>query len=53
MSTFGTFILHQEYAAIAARGDPLNLTFRSNLRRFSYSVKHKVKQKDLYIQFTK
>ena len=24
MSTFGTFILHQEYAAIAARGDPLN-----------------------------
>ena len=24
MSTFGTYILHQEYAAIAARGDPLN-----------------------------
>jgi IS5 family transposase len=24
MSTFGTFILHQEYAAIAARGDPIN-----------------------------
>ncbi len=24
MSTFGNFFLHQEYAAIVARGDPLN-----------------------------
>ena len=24
MSTFGNFSLHQEYASIAARGDPLN-----------------------------
>jgi len=24
MSTFGNFFLHQEYAAIAARGDPLS-----------------------------
>jgi len=24
MSTFGNFFLHQEYASIAARGDPLN-----------------------------
>ncbi len=24
MSTFGHFFLHQEYAAIAARGNPLN-----------------------------
>lgn len=24
MSTFGNFFLHNEYAAIAARGDPLN-----------------------------
>ena len=31
----------------------LHLTFRSNPRRFSYSVKPNVKQKDLYIKYTK